>query len=104
MRDSIHAKPKMGRAAALLVKDVPLGPDARLRLQARLEDAGAVIEFRMMRASPADRSNGRFRPTSEGLVLPVAAFKLLQADLQRVGQAAMQAEYWRPYPHEYPAA
>ena len=105
MRDSHHSKPKQGRPSALLTKDVPLGPDARLRLKARIEDGGgAVIEFRILRASPADRSPERFRPTREGLILPVAAFKLLQAELQRVGEAALMAEFWRPYPHEYPAA
>jgi hypothetical protein len=96
MPDSHHTHPRMAAPAALLVKDVPLSADARLRLQARLEPTGAVIEFRMLRASPADRSKARWRATGEGFSIPVSAFKLLQAELQRVGQAALTAEFWRP--------
>lgn len=83
---------------ALLVTDVPLGPDARLQLTAIPDPNGALVMLRVWRASPADTSAGRFRPTGEVVVVPIAAFKLMQLELAKVGQAASDFEFRRPWP------
>lgn len=82
---------------ALLTTDIPLGPDVRLRLVAIPDPTGARIELRIWRASPADRSPDRFHPTSEGVQVPIAAFKLLQHELTKVGAAASAFEFHRPW-------
>lgn len=80
----------------VLVREIPLGPDCRLRVAALAKPRETLLELRIWRASPADRSEDRFHPTSEGVQIPLAVFKLLQAELTRVGQAAMEHEFWRP--------
>lgn len=79
-----------------LTRDIPLGPDALLRIAAVSDARGTLLELRVHRASPADRSEDRFRPTGETITVPIAALKRFQLELTRVGVAAMELEFWRP--------
>jgi hypothetical protein len=88
----------MRRDDRRVARHIPLGPDAQLRLEAIPDPKGTRIELRIWRASPQDTSPGRFHPTSEGLEVPVAVFKQLRAEMERVGVAAMEMEFMRPWP------
>lgn len=90
--------------SARAARSIALGPDVQLRLQAVPDPKGTLIELRIWRASPADTSPGRFRPTSDRVEIPIAVFKQLRAELERVGQAAMEFEFWRPMPEGPEAA
>lgn len=79
-----------------LTRDIPLGPDALLRISALPDARGTLLELRVHRSSPADRSEDRFHPTSEGVQVPITALKLLESELARVAQTAMELEFWRP--------
>jgi len=85
---------------ALKSRDVPLGSDALLRITAVCDPTGVRLELRVWRASPADRSDDRFRPTGEAITLPIAALKPFQLALAKVGVAALELEFRRPWPRE----
>ena len=80
-----------------LTRDIPLGPDALLRISAVPDARGTLLKLRVHRASPADRSEDRFRPNrARAVPVPIAALKRLESELARVARTAMELEFWRP--------
>ncbi|HMU61589.1 MAG TPA: hypothetical protein PKA66_07395 [Gemmatimonadales bacterium] len=86
------------------MQDVPLGPDAKVRLEVVADPKGTRISVRIWRCSPNDRSPERFCPTGACVEVPVAAYKPFLEAFTRVGLAASEHEFWRPYPHDKDAA
>lgn len=84
------------RRTATQARDVPLGPDAKLRVEVVANPQGTELELRIYRASPADRSAERWHPTGDGVRVSIAAYQPLMEALKHVGAAASEVEFWRP--------
>lgn len=92
--DNATGRGNMGTILSSRVLDLDL--DVRLRLQAVGTPAGAALELRMLRASPADQSAMRWRETGETVRLPLTALRRFREELEIVTQAAAAFDLWRP--------
>jgi len=80
----------------MIVRQIPLGPDAELRVRA-LEDASGnpVIDLRIWRKAPDDLSDDPYHPTVQGLTVPLAMFSAVLDSAWKVQRMAAAQAAWR---------
>jgi hypothetical protein len=79
----------------VIERRIPLDPDSEVRVRALEDSSGApVVDLRLWRKAPDDRSDDAFHPMVQGVVVPLAVFPVLLAAAWKVQRAASEQAIW----------